>query len=354
MNIFNNDHFLLLWVGIMAVVLTFAGSSVKVKMTVLGEETERYNLIFAILIFAPIFLLASVWEIRSDVWQYLVNFSSFNKSILDVFSSWNQSNSEPGFDLIQAVIKSIFGDNREAFRYIIGLLQSIPIIIILRKYSEHYLLSIFLFITLGYYDSWMMNGIRQFIAVCIIFLATPLLLKRKYIPLIFVILLACTVHQSAIIMIPIVFIVFMNPWKPRTWLVIGLLVIAICIYYNNFAVVSEEIKNSDDGANFLRIFFALIPVVLAYIKKDDLKQINNSLINVCIVFSMINVGIIIAAVFTSGILVGRLPIYVSIYNLILIPYLLYKVYNIVEKKTYFWGIFAIYIAYFEVSFITYL
>ena len=74
MSIFNYDNFLLLWIAIMGVISS--GTHIEVKENVLGNEVERYNLVFALIVFAPIFLLASVGEVRYDVWQYLVNFDN--------------------------------------------------------------------------------------------------------------------------------------------------------------------------------------------------------------------------------------------------------------------------------------
>ena len=51
------------------------------------------------------------------------------------------------------------------------------------------------------YMSWCHNGIRQFLAIAIIMAGFPLLLKRKYIPLIAIILLGATFHASALLMI---------------------------------------------------------------------------------------------------------------------------------------------------------
>ena len=85
-----------------------------------------------------------------------------------------------------------------------------------RKYSEDYWFSIFLFVASTDYISWTFNGIRQFTAVVIAYAATPFILKKKYIPSILLILLASTMHQSVLLMIPIIFIIQGKAWNKKT------------------------------------------------------------------------------------------------------------------------------------------
>ena len=59
-----------------------------------------------------------------------------------------------------------------AYFLVLALVHSVPVVLIFRKYSENYLMTIFLFVAGSYHVGWMMNGLRQFMAVVIIFAAT--------------------------------------------------------------------------------------------------------------------------------------------------------------------------------------
>ena len=340
---FKSDIWLLLWIGLVALVAYSA--KLKRKETVLGQETERYSLLFTIITFLPVFLFVSVGEIRSDVWAYLRGFDKLSPSINEVFQNW-WTDKGPGFTLIEVLIKLVFGNNREAFRIIFGLIQSIPLVLIYRKYSEDYVFSIFLFITMGYYSGWMMNGIRQFVAACIIFAATPLLIKRKIIPTLLIILLAMTVHVSAMMMLPIVLVIWFEPWKKGIIVSYVVFVIALFIFVNNTDMLSEEIKSVDNGANVLRIFISAIPCVIAFIGRKKIAADNNPLINICINMSVFTTLIFFVATFTNGIGTGRLPIYTGLFNLILIPYLCKSVFNETVSKNIKIFFILFYIAYF--------
>ena len=139
---FQSDIWLLLWIGLVALVAYSA--KLKRKETVLGQETERYSLLFAVITFLPVFLFVSVGEIRSDIWAYLDGYDKLSPSISEVFQNWWTSKG-PGFTLIEVLIKQVFGNNRDAFRIIFGLIESIPLVLIYRKFSEDYVFSIFLF-----------------------------------------------------------------------------------------------------------------------------------------------------------------------------------------------------------------
>lgn len=114
---------------------------------------------------------------------------------------------EKGFGLFTLIVKIVFRGNTIAYRFCIALVQSIPLVVIFRRYSEDYLFSIYLYVATTCHSAWMMNGLRQFIAVTMIFAATPLMLERRYIRAILVVILAMSFHRTAIVMIPVIFIV---------------------------------------------------------------------------------------------------------------------------------------------------
>lgn len=321
---FQSDIWLLLWIGLVALVAYSA--KLKRKETVLGQETERYSLLFAVIAFLPVFLFVSIGEVRGDIFGYLIGFDELSPSINVVFQNW-WIDKGSGFKLIEVLIKRVFGNSREAFRIIFGLIQSIPLVLIYRKYSEDYVFSIFLFIAMGNYNGWMMNGLRQFVAACIIFAATPLLVKKKIVPTILIILIATTIHISAMMMIPIVLVSWFEPWKKGILSSFFVFVITLFIFVNNTDMLSEEILKNDNGANPIRIFISAIPVVIAFVGRKKIKADNNPLINICVNMSVFTMLIYFVATFTNGIGTGRLPIYTGLFNLILIPYLAENVFD---------------------------
>jgi transmembrane protein EpsG len=217
--------------------------------------------------------------------------------------------------------------------FILALLQGISLVVFFRKYSMNYILSIFLFVASTDYLSWMFNGIRQFMAVTIILFATPFMLKKKYIPAIFIILLASTMHQSALLMIPFMFIAQGEVWNQKTILFIGLSLLAI-VFVGQFTnllddalantqyatVVSDYTSWNDDGTNPLRVLVYSVPALLAFTGRERIRSEGSALINLCANMSIISMGLYLVSMVTSGIFIGRLPIYCSLYGYILLPW----------------------------------
>ena len=202
---------------------------------------------------------------------------------------------------------------------------------------------------MGYYNNWMMNGMRQFVAVCIILAALPLLIKRKFVPLIPIILLTMTIHSSAMIMIPIVLVVWFEPWKKGILISYIVFVITLFIFVNNTDMLSEEILKIDDGANPIRIAISAIPVTIAFVGRKKIAADNNPLINICVNMSVFTMLMYFVATFTNGVGTGRLPIYTGLFNLILIPYLATNVFDEKISKNIKLFFILFYTAYFFYS-----
>lgn len=293
------------------------------------EKQERTRPFFAWLVFLPVFVFVVYGVARYDMIGYL---SIFRYSVPNIgqAGSYIAYEDEKGFAIFNVLVKLIFGNNSTAYRFSIALLQTIPLVLILRKYSEDYLLAIYVFLAMRMHQAWMMNGIRQFIAVTMIFGATPWIVEKKYVRAFLVVLLAMTFHRSALIMLPVVYVVTKRAWGWQTLVFIMGISIATIVFANSsdsFDAVAETAGYSldavraegDDGMNPLRVLVHAVPTVLAFFARKELEEEGDPVINVCVNMSILTVGISLVAVVTSGILTGRMPIYTNLYNLILLP-----------------------------------
>lgn len=182
--------------------------------------------------------------------------------------------------------------------------------------------------------SWCQNGIRQFLAIAIIMAGFPLLLKRKYVPLTVIILLGATFHASALLMVPIIFIVQGKAWNKKSVLCI-LGCILILIFVNRFtdgmndALSNTQYSNmvtdwkewEDNGTNPIRVFVYSIPMIFSVVGRRQIKEADNPVINIMTNFSILTSGIAVVSMKTSGIFIGRLISYGSVYSAsILLPW----------------------------------
>lgn len=324
-----------------------------------GEVVEKYSLSFSVLVFLPVFLMAAFGRPRSDTFLYLASYK-------DLPSQWNEiwkmviASDGPGFIAFSGLIKTLFGSDERPFRVAIALVHIIPIILVFRKYSEDYWFSAYLFVASGMHVGWMMNGLRQFMAVTIVFSVTPWMLEKKYIRVILIILLASLFHRTALFMIPIVFIAQGEIWNWKT-LAFSAVIVGMSLLFsgniglfNSFANTTGysaefAIEVGDNGTNPLRVLVNSIPMLLAFTFRDRLREENDGIINMCVNMSIITSGVYLLSMVTSGILTGRMTIYTSLYNLILLPYVIDRCF--LENNVYILRVLTIvlYFVYFAVQ-----
>lgn len=334
----NLYYFIFVWIGFMAIV----SQQMKVTkvMIVCGERVERWKLIWAFVAFAPVIYLAAFTTPRSDTGLYLTIYKNLDISWMALKDALLVDDSGKGFWVFQWITKNVFQDNESAFRLILALLHSIPILFVYRKYSDKFILSLYLFLATGCHIGWMMNGLRQYLAVCIIMAATPLMLKRKFVPLILVILLATTIHSSAILMLPVVFIVQGKAWNHKTIFFIIVTIVmmyafsrytglldAMLVETEYAGVMANAIETGDDGTNPIRVLVNSIPMLLSLLGKKQIDAEDNQVINLCVNMSIITTGLYLVSMVTSGIMIGRLPIYTSLYSFIALPYFVDKIFT---------------------------
>lgn len=322
---------ILVWIGFVALVT----SRVQFQRleTVCGTKEPRYPWLFAFLVFLPVIWMAGNRTYVGDTYMYRTTFLKMPSSFAEIPAYMQGITKDKGFYFFSAVVKQFIGADAVLYTIVLAVIQGIILASVFRKYSYSYTLSVFLFLASADYISWMYNGIRQFTAVVIVFAATSFMLKKKYVPLILAILLASTFHQTALLMIPFVFIAQGKAWNKRTVLFIGLTILAV-LFVDQFTtllddtlsetqyknVVSDYTSWNDDGTNPLRVLVYSVPAILAFAGRKQIRSEGNRLINLCTNMSIISMGLYLVSMVTSGIFIGRLPIYCSLYGYILLPW----------------------------------
>jgi len=300
-----------------------------------GERVYRWSILFAVILFFPIFWLACMGKPLGDVPLYIDTYKKLPSTMVGILNYVSTMESGQGFVILEGAIKLFFGNNVTAFRVIIALIHSIPLIWIFRKYSEDYWISIYLFVASACHFGWMMNGLRQFIAVVMIFSALPFMIEKKYVKLTIIVLLASTIHFSAIFILPVVFIVQGKAWNFRTIMFIIASVVAMFLLNDNLTLAESFLEGTeyagsitafqelgDDGVNPIRVLVSAVPMFLAFLDRKYIKYEKNRLIHICVNMSIVTVGLNLVAMVTSGIMVGRMAIYTSMYGFIIMPYLI--------------------------------
>ena len=351
--------FMLGWVILFGILSQVTAKRVCVGQNLDGDIYEsRANLFMAFITFAVIIFFAGARSYVADTSAYIKMFNDYPlfQNAHDVIFDSNAR--EPGFRLFSILIKTYISDNYTVWLSIIAVISGICVMIPLYKYSCNFGVSSFLFMSSCQFF-WMFNGMRQFLVAAIMFSCTELILKNKPLLYILIVCVLATIHKSAFILIPMYFIAQGEPWNKRTLLFIGCIVLAMLftskftslltdvVEQTDYAGSVNEFKDMDDGTNPIRILIESIPIILAFIYRSKIKDKLTPIIKLSINMSLIASGLyIISKIASSGILLGRLPIYFSMYNLILLPWLLKNIFEKREKDLVYYIMIICYLMYF--------
>ena len=268
-----------------------------------------------------------------DTAAYLSGFSEAPMSLPTLFARITEDSKDIGFSVFTTVVKSIIGDKEIMYLTLIATICLVCVMYTYKKYSCNFVISVFLFIASSDYLQWTYNGIRQFIPVSILFACAGLLIKKKYVPLIILILILSTIHASTLLMLPMIFIVQGKPWNKKTLLFAVAVVVAISFVDQFTDLITTFMENSQysgevdqylstEGTSIQRVMVYSLPAILSLIFKKRIEQANNPIINLASNMSLIAALCYVLSAFTSGQFLGRLPIFFSLYNYILIPWII--------------------------------
>lgn len=336
----NGYILILIWVGVLGTLAVMAPEWIYRTEFVNGEKVRRVTPLFAVVAVAPLVIWAGFRGNVGDTGSYVMSFKDMPSSFSEISSYIESQEKDQGFYFVSAVIKCIIGNQETIYFIIVAAVQCILLFKIYRKYSSAFAVSFFLFIASTDYISWIFNGMRQFTAVTITVACFPWILQKKYVKAIIVILIASLFHQSALLVLPFVFIVQGKAWNKKALFFIIAVVIAV-VFADRFTdildnmlaetqyqnVVSDWEQFQDDGTNILRVLVYSVPAILSLMGIKYIREVDDPVINICVNMSIASAGLYVVSMFTSGIFIGRLPIYFSLYNYILLPWIIRNIFT---------------------------
>lgn len=328
-------------------VIHFSVLGVILLASLLWESNIRYsklNAIYAgepydfksdlmpwLLVFGYVAFLAAMRSGMNDTAAYIYSFE-LQPGSWDWISSIIASNGkDKAFDITANLFKMFVSTDYHMWFALFAVVESAIFISVLRRESVSFLDACFVFFaTTLYYNYFSM--MRQWMAVVLLFWGSKFIKENRTIPYILLCVFAAQFHNSAYLFIPVYFIVRGSAWSTKQNLLIlgfaiGMAVLSPVLNGLQDAlagttydyVVDTMLSNS--GSSIIRPVIAAVPVVLAYVNRASIDP-DDSMINVCINMSLLNLLLNILAAFTSGLYVIRLATYMAVYNMILYPYLL--------------------------------
>ncbi|WP_430509934.1 EpsG family protein [Gottfriedia solisilvae] len=300
-----------------------------------------------VLVFGALVSLVMVSGLRSNIGDTF--FYSHIYQTVEFNWSYVLSNKDIGFGILQMILQN-YSKDPQIMIFTTALITNILIVYILFNYSKIFELSMYVYITGGLFLV-SMNGIRQVLAAAIAFTGIRFLMEGSWKRYVLVILLASFFHQSALILIPLYFIVRFKAWSKVT-IALLILSIVIVIGFNQFSsllftAIQETqyggYKNfQEGGASSLRVIVNAIPLLIAYLGRDNLRKIFP---NSDVVINMTLIGFIFMLIATQNWIFARFSIYFSLYQLILISWII-KLFRDKDEKLIYYGILVCYFIYY--------
>ncbi|KMK75039.1 EpsG family protein [Alkalihalobacillus pseudalcaliphilus] len=302
------------------------------------------NIFFALLAFLSLVLVSGLRQNIGDTYVYRELYEQ---------SDWSWefivSGKDIGFGIFQLFLRN-FSEDAQLMIFMTALITNGLIVWVLYKYARVFELSLYVYITSGLFLV-SMNGIRQFLAAAIIFAATKFIFDGNWKGFTIVVLIAATIHQSALLLIPIYFLVRRKAWTKVTFVLLGLAI--LCVFaYNQFsdllfAVIEDSqyagyADFSEGGANLARVAVYSAPLVLAYLGRHRLRELfpnSDYIVNLC----LLNVVFMIIA--SQNWIFARLNIYFGLYQLILLAWIV-KIFKEKDQKLIYFIIVLCYLFFF--------
>lgn len=312
---------------------------------ILKDKNQRANLLITILIMSIFTLISGLRDGIGDTYAY-VNIYNIIGNDYDIM----KSPYEPGFIIFLMLLKNI-SDNPQLMILVTSLIVNVSNIWVIRKYSENcFEISVFLYIVSYYIVT--MNGVRQSLVASIIFLCTPLIIKRKFKTYALIMIILSTFHASSLIMIPMYFVCIRETWSREVWMTIIIFLITMLFYDQIINVIFKFLGNSkyagykdfnEGGANVFRIAVYFVPVILSYLKREEIKEWKYS--NIFINMSLLNFLIMGFSYYNW--IFARFTIYTQLYVIVALPYIIKNCFNNVsEKRILYYSFIILYLIFF--------
>ena len=285
------------------------------------QENNINNYFFSIIVSFLVCLSGFRYKVGTDYGNYSEVYIYMGMEPIN----WEMV--EIGFELLMKNLYKV-NENPQIMFFIIALITNIGISLFIKRNSNNLGLSMYLYVTtFVYYGT--MNGMRQYLASSILALGFKHIINGEFRKYIKYIIIAMLFHISALVMIPIFFLVRKDTYSKINKCLLGIFILAFLFYQQFLTIIfkifgntkygyyQEHLVNTSNGANIIRIVVWLVPVIIILKYRNRAIKLYstdmNIIINLCILGSMF------MCLAYKHVYFARFCMYFDIFYLILIP-----------------------------------
>lgn len=308
-------------------------------LSILYNKIVDKQYIYIVMVAILVLVAGLRYNVGYDYPSYAYSYSIYLNKEFDIFK-------QPALTIIAIVSDYIYNDYATWF-FLMSLITIIPVTITIYKESRYPHLCIIMYILLGCWH-FPFNIVKQGVAASIMFCGLKAIMNRNIKEWITYCLVAAMFHVSAILMIPIYYLVT-DKIKIKNITIIVLGGVSCWLFYDDLFYLISIIKQGEglasmrsktvtESVNFLRIVVNCAPIALfASIHKKCRNQNNIYLFYLSLINMMLNIASM------NSIYLNRICCYTNMFNILFIPDLLMCIKNkfiifvILLLYSIFWG-----------------
>lgn len=293
------------------------------------KPSNLKNAVFTVIAFTQLLIIMLCrYQIGYDYNMYAVGFNFMNQ---DGFSDFTYRDWETGFVVMTKLLGLILPDYMW-YMGVITFITIVPAAVFIYKNSEMPWVSTILYINLFLFFM-SMNFLRQAIALSFVMIAWGCIKKNKFFSFLIVILIASLFHQTVLIMIPVYFLIKMQPTF-KELIIYAYLLLWFYISSTGFInLITKFFHEEYTGSVFLEeglsFIYAILPVavtILTFILVKsgtiNITKENKYIINLSLI------GTIMMVTMSRHSIIERL----SYYFILFIPLLVPVIYQSIRTK----------------------
>lgn len=316
-------------------------------------DSSRRRFIFACAL-GVLVLLPAIRD--QSVGTDTANYVQFYESITDLESAMGMGlvDNEYGFWFLNW-LAHLISDNYAALLGLIAFVVVLCYQSAIRRYSKDIGISTFVFVTAGFY-TFFFNGARQGVACAICALALGPLIERKFRSYFCLVVLAVLFHKTAIVMLPIYFLIGKEISGRRLFVyilastVVAAFLGAIVEFGASIDPRYADYATSGDGGGYLMVMFTMSLCAFFFYCRRYVHRYRDQysvLLNLFIFGAIVSVISSVFRIAPSGIL--RLSVYFNVATVFLWPIVLVNIKGFDFRRYVLYGFYVTYTSFFLLS-----
>lgn len=315
-----------------------------------GADFDEDRYLYNNFLIVAVFLVLVTAEGFRNGYQDTANYKGIYRDLSDDLQIALLSELESGYVIFQWLLRKI-NPHPQFIIIVAAILITMADIRFIKKYAYDFAFSLYLYFLFSFTGN--INGIRQILAASILTLAFPLAVRKKYVRYILVVLLASTLHKSALIVIPLLFLFSGKRWN------MGIICFEVfCLFsmffsgplnmlVGRFAADSyAQYLNYAASANIINVLIGAVPLVMGilYHRQKPVDESDNRTMDVLINMQAISFGFMVLA--TKMAQYARIGGYMRHATTLIIPFLIDKLFSKDDRKIVKAMAIALYLAVF--------